>query len=204
LFAVTEVVRTALGSDVRPWTRRSLDDRLFVRWPRAYQAFARALFLLPPGSRLRRALLRRNVLSGWSAWSRSDLDLMLVRYARDYQYETLSEFVAAGLRSSYAGHAGAREFTVDLSEAFDQMDLTPLEVLDAGDRFVVLGRFRARGRGSGVETDSPLGQAFWIERGLVVRDCLFLDWDAALRAAGIPTDAPGDLDLATGAAAAPD
>src|SRR2546428_4621725 len=55
LFAVTEVVRTALGSDVRLWTRRSLDDRLFVRWPRAWHALAPALLLLPPRSRLRRA-----------------------------------------------------------------------------------------------------------------------------------------------------
>jgi ketosteroid isomerase-like protein len=206
LFAVAEVVRTAFGSDVRLRTRRSLDERLMVRWPGAWQTFAHTLLLLPPRSRLRRALLRRAVVSGWSAWSRGDLDLMLVRFARDYQYETLSEFVAAGLRSSYAGHAGAREFTVDLSEAFDQMDLTPLEILDAGNRFVVLGRFRVRGRGSGVETDSPLGQTFWVERGLVVRDCMFLDWDAALRAAGIPTDARGDLDLAAdaGTAAAPD
>jgi hypothetical protein len=86
------------------------------------------------------------------------------------------------------------------------MDLTPLEVLDAGDRLVGVGRFRARGRGSGVETDSPFARACWVERGLVVRDCHFLDWDAALRAAGLPTNAPGDLDVATdaGAAAAPD
>ena len=70
LFAVTEVVRTAISPDVRLRTRRSLDERLFVRWPRIYVAFARAFFLLPPRSRLRRALLRRQVLSGWSAWSR--------------------------------------------------------------------------------------------------------------------------------------
>jgi hypothetical protein len=105
LFAVAEVVRTALGSDVRLWTRRSLDDRLFARWPRSYAAFARVFFLLPPRSRLRRALLRRQVLSGWSAWSRRDLDLMLVRYAPDYQPEFAPEFLAVGLSSSYRGHA---------------------------------------------------------------------------------------------------
>jgi hypothetical protein len=39
-----------------------------------------------------------------------------------------------------------------------------------------------------------------------VRDDAFFDRDAALRAAGIPTNAPGDLDLAAdaGTAAAPD
>jgi hypothetical protein len=206
LFAVTEVVRTAISPDVRLSTRRSLDERLFVRWPRTYATLGRALFLLPPRSRLRRALLRRSVLSGWSAFSRGDLDLMLVRYAGDYQYGTWSEFVGAGLRSSYRGHAGAREFTADLGDAFERIEITPFEILDAGDRVVVLGRAHVRARASGVELDSPLAQVVWAERGLVVRDSLLSDWDNALRAACIATNAPGDLDLATdaGAAAAPD
>ncbi len=192
---MTEVVRTALGSDVRPWTRRSLDDRLFVRWPRAWQAFARVVLLLPPRSRLRRALLRRAALSGWSAWSRGDLDLMLVRYAPDYQSEFAPEFVTVGLSSSYRGHAGIREWTADLSEAWEQMELTPQEIVDAGDRVVALGRFRSRGSGSGVELESPVGQAVWVERGLVARERVFFDWDEALAAAGLPTNAPGDLGL---------
>ena len=120
LFAVTEVVRTAISPDVRLRTRRSLDERLFVRWPRIYVAFARAFFLLPPRSRLRRALLRRQLLSGWSAWSRGDLNLMLVRYAPDYQSVFAPEFVTVGLSSSYRGHAGVREWTADLSEAWEQ------------------------------------------------------------------------------------
>jgi hypothetical protein len=81
LFAVVEVVRTAIGPDARLWTRRSLDDRLFVRWPRAYAAFARAVLRLLPRSRQRRALLRRQAPSGWSAYASGDLDLQLVRPA---------------------------------------------------------------------------------------------------------------------------
>jgi ketosteroid isomerase-like protein len=206
LFAVTEVVRTAISRDVRLRTRRSLDERLFVRWPRIYVAFARAFFLLPPRSRLRRALLRRQVLSGWSAWSRGDLNLMLVRYAPDYQSVFAPEFVTVGLSSSYKGHAGVREWTADLSEAWEQMELTLHEIVDAGDRLVNLGRFRSRGSGSGVELDSPTGQALWVERGLVARERVFFDWDEALAAAGLPRDALADLDLATdaGTAAAPD
>jgi ketosteroid isomerase-like protein len=206
LFAVTEVVRTALGSDVRLRTRRSLDERLFVRWPRTFQVLARAVLLLPPRSRLRRALLRRSVLSGWSAWSRGDLDLMLVRYAPDYQSVFAPEFVTVGLSSSYRGHAGIREWTADLSEAWGEMEVTLNEIVDAGDRLVNLGRFCARGRGSGVELDSPTGQAVWFERGLVARERVFFDWDEALAAAGLPTNAPGDLDLAAdaGTVAAPD
>ena len=72
------------------------------------------------------------------------------------------------------------------------MELTPFEILDAGDRAVFLGHFHLRGGASGVELDSPFAEALWVERGLIVRDNTFFDWDAGLRAAGIPTDAPGD------------
>jgi ketosteroid isomerase-like protein len=203
---VAEVVRTPIGPDVRLRTCRSLDERLFVRWPRVYAALSRALLRLPPRSRLRRALLRRQVLSGWSAWSRGDLDLMLVRYAPDYQSVFAPEFVTVGLSSSYRGHAGIREWTADLREAWEQMELTLHEIVDAGDRLVNLGRFRSRGRGSGVELDSPVGQALWSERGLVARERLFFDWAEALAAAGLPRDAPADLGLSpeAGTTAAPD
>jgi hypothetical protein len=180
-----EVVRTTLGPDVRLRKRRSLDEQIYARWPSIRTALAWMVLRLPPRSRLRRSMVRRDVLSGWSAWSRGDLDLMLVRYARDCQFEAVSAFNGAGVRASFGGHAGVREWTADVGEAWEQMRMTPLEILDAGGRLVILGRWHTRGRGSGVEQDSRLGQAIWIERGLAVRDCLFLDWDEALEAAGL-------------------
>jgi ketosteroid isomerase-like protein len=184
---VVEIVRTSFRSDARLQTRRSLDERLSVRWPGVYTALARAFLHLPPRSRLRRALLRRQVLSGWAAWTRGDLDLMLVRYAPDYHFEPQREMVTAGMRSVYRGHAGFREAAADLRDAWERADLTPLELFDAGDVFVVLGHFQPRGGGSGIELDSPFGGVYSVERGLVVRERLFFDWDEALRAAGIST-----------------
>jgi hypothetical protein len=184
--AVAEVVRTRLGPNVRLRTRRSLDERLLARWPGAWAPLARAGFLLSPRSRLRRALLRRSVVSGWSASARGDLDLMLVRCAPNCRFELGPELVAVGLRSSYRGHSGIREQEADWREAWEQMDVTPLEVLDAGNRLVILGHLHVRARGSGVELDSPVAESAWFERGLMVRECRFLDWEAALRAADIP------------------
>jgi len=203
---MTEVVRTAIGPDVRLRTHRSLDERLFVRWPWTYVALARAVLLLPPRSRLRRAMLRRSALSGWAAWSRRDLDLMLVRAAFEHELEQPAELVGAGLPPSYRGHRGFRDFDADAHEAWERMDTTPVEIVDAGDRFVILGHLRTRARGSGVELDTPFAQAMSLERGLIVRSRISYNWDEALRAAGIPADAPGHLDLATdaGSAAAPD
>ena len=185
---MAEAVRIPISPDARLPTRRTLDERLFVRWPGAWAALSRAVNQLPPRSRLRRALVRRSVLSGWAALARWDLDLMLVRYAPDYRFEPLHEIVAAGMRDSYHGHAGLREVVADWREAWERMDLFPQEIIDAGNPVVILGRLHLRARGSGIEFDTPVGQVVWVERGLVVRDH-FNNWDEALRVAGIPTAA---------------
>jgi hypothetical protein len=144
---------------------------------------------LPPRSRLRRALLRRNALSGWGAWVRGDLDLCVVRFAPDWHYDAPREWLIAGMSGVYRGHAGLREWSADLREAWEFVDHMPLEVVDAGDVFAFLCRIRLRARTSGIEIDSRLGQVFWIERGLIVRERDFSDWDEALRMVDTPTAA---------------
>ena len=138
-------------------------------------------------------MLRRTALSGWGAWARGDFGLMLVRFAPDYHFEPPREWLAAGMRSVYRGHAGLREWSADLREAWEFLDHTPLEIVDAGYLLAFLCQIRLRARVSGIELDTRLGQVFWIERGLIVRESGFADWDEPLRAAGIPTAAVGRL-----------
>jgi ketosteroid isomerase-like protein len=168
-------------------TQRTLEERLMVRWPGAWAALSRALQALPPRSRLRRALLRQSALSGWGAWVRGDLDLCLVRFSPDYHYDAPQAWLIAGMPSVYQGHAGLREWSAELREAWEILDHTPLEVVDAGDVIAFLCKIRLRARASGIELDSRLGQVFWIERGLIARERDFSDWDEALRVVGIPT-----------------
>jgi ketosteroid isomerase-like protein len=189
LASMAEVVRTPIGLDARLPTRRTFDERLMVRWPGAWAALSRALQALPPRSRLRRALLRQSALSGWGAWVRGDLDLCLVRFSPDYHYDAPQAWLIAGMPSVYQGHAGLREWSAELREAWEILDHTPLEVVDAGDVIAFLCKIRLRARASGIELDSRLGQVFWIERGLIVRERDFSDWDEALRVVGAPTAA---------------
>jgi ketosteroid isomerase-like protein len=179
-------VRTPIGRDARLPTRRRLDERLYARWPSAYARISRAVARLPPRSQLRRTLLRQATLSGWGAGTRGDLDLMLVRYAPDYHFEPSRELVPAGLRTAYRGHAGVREWFSEWREAYERIELRPHEIVDAGDVVVVLGHVHLRARGSGIELDFRVGNVYWTERGLVVRERQFADWDEALRAAGFP------------------
>ena len=176
----------AIGADARLPTRRTLDERILVRWPGVWPALSRAGQALPPRSRLRRAGVRRAALSGWGAWVRGDLDLVLVRFSPDFHYEPPHEWLIAGMPSVYRGHAGLREWSADLREAWEFLDHTPLEVVDGGDVLAFLCQIRLRARSSGIEIDTRLGQVFWSEQGLIVRERDFSDWDEALRVAGIP------------------
>ena len=180
-------VRTPIGPDARLPMRRTLDERFLVRWPRVWPALSRAAQTLPPQSRLRRAAVRRGALSGWGAWVRGDLDLVLVRFSPDFHYEPPQEWLIAGMPSVYRGHAGLREWSADLREAWEFLDHTPLEVVDAGDVLAFLCQIRLRARSSGIEIDTRLGQVLWSERGLIVRESDFSDWDEALGVAGIQT-----------------
>ena len=160
-----------------------------VRWPGGWAALARVTQALPPRSRLRRALVRRNALSGWGAWVRGDLELARVRFSPNYDYEPPREWLIAGMPSAYHGHAGLDQWAADLNEAWQFLDHTPLELVDTGDALAFLCKIRLRARRSGIELDSHLGQVFWFERGLIVRERDFGDWNEALRVIGVCEEA---------------
>ena len=75
-----------------------------------------------------------------------------------------------------------------MRDAWEHMEVRPLEIVDAGDQIVSLGQAHLRARGSGVELESRFAAVFWIEKGLIAREIHFADWDEALRAAGITTN----------------
>jgi ketosteroid isomerase-like protein len=181
---MSQVVRTPVHVD-KLRHRRNIEERLIVRFPGAYRVLAAAMMRLSPRSRLRRMMLRRNTLSGWAAFSRGDLDLMLVRYAPDYEFEPASELVAVGMLPAYRGHSGLRSVVRDGSVAWEQMVATPSEIVDADEQVVVLGTYRTRGGLSGIEFETPYAATYQVEGGLVVRERTFASWEAGLRAAGI-------------------
>lgn len=175
-------VRTTIDPDLPPRRRRTVDERLVVRWPGLYARGARAFERLPPRSRIRRALLRRGVHSAWGAWSRGDLDVVLVRYAPDAVLDAVPNMVAAGMPQKYEGHEGIRRLSADWREAWEEMGLVPFEVLDFGDCALTHGRGHVQARGLEIEFEYDVYSVVWWERGLVVRHRDFTDREQALRA----------------------
>jgi ketosteroid isomerase-like protein len=88
---------------------------------------------------------------------------------------------------------GARNivrFWDGLEETFENLQLHPQEVVDAGDRVATRLRHSGRGKASGVEIDAELyHQVITFRDGVMVRMEYFDNWEAALAAAHAPADA---------------
>jgi ketosteroid isomerase-like protein len=87
--------------------------------------------------------------------------------------------------SSAQGHDAVRASTARWKSEWDHYELIPEEFVDAGDRVVVTVRFRARGRGSGIEIDGRLYDVFTLRDNKIVRMDQFIEQSEALEAVGL-------------------
>jgi ketosteroid isomerase-like protein len=87
--------------------------------------------------------------------------------------------------SSAQGHDAVRASTARWKSEWDDYELTPEEFADAGDQVVATVRFRARGRGSGIEVDARLYDVFTLRHGKIVRMDQFTERSEALEAVGL-------------------
>jgi ketosteroid isomerase-like protein len=60
----------------------------------------------------------------------------------------------------YVGYDGLREFRAEAAEVWEELVITTEELIEHGDRVLVLSHVHARGRGSGIEIDTH-GAGIW-------------------------------------------
>ena len=116
------------------------------------------------------------------ATNRRDLDALVEEL--DPQVEWHSALVGLGT-AVYRGTEGVRELFRDADETLEGMVFEVSEVRDLSDRVLALGRLRARGHESGVETDVSFNQVVDFRNGKVLRLRSFLNREDALEAAGL-------------------
>jgi ketosteroid isomerase-like protein len=139
-------------------------------------------------SRVRRAFIAASIRSGWGAFNRRDLTLMLIRYAPDLEFTAPPGLQSLGA-SDARGHDAGRQYIEATSEAWQRWELRPQGFIDLGDCLLTFGVQRAEGGTSHAPIEDPYAQVFdFDDRGLLMRQRDFHDWDAALQAAGLRRD----------------
>jgi hypothetical protein len=184
--ASTEIprgVRIALPRpSERASRRRSLDERLAVRFPAVSRRLAAAVVGLPRRSRLRRLAIARYVARAYAAGNRRDFDVLLVSHDPEHEYRPSADLMPPDLDPVLRGHDGYLELWRYWLDAFADIRWDPEEVLDFGDRLLVTTHQSGHGSGSGVAVSEPVFQLFILRHGLVLRQEDFLDRDQALAA----------------------
>ena len=179
--------RTAIGSvGDRAGRGRTLDERIFVRFPSLFRPLAGFLARLPPRSRLRRSLIARRAGGAYAAANRRDLDAILFGIDPGrWEYRPSPDLFPPDMDSVFRGPDGYRKMWQYWFDAFEDFRWEPREILDLGDKALITVEQGGHGSGSGVALSEPIFQLFTFERGLVVRQEDFSDRSAALEAAGM-------------------
>jgi len=116
------------------------------------------------------------------AWNRGDREAWLVLWDEEAEFYPLRAQLEGG---SYSGHDGLMRFLAEMTQDFEEVRFEIEETRDAGEQVVGIGRFRARGRASGVDLDVPLGVLTRMQRGKIVYTRFFSEPADALEAAGL-------------------
>src|SRR5215212_56835 len=106
--------------------------------------------------------------------------------AEDFEIRLPPEYPEGG--QVFVGRDGAARFVAAFREAWTQWRIEPEQYLDAGAQVVVFVRIHAAGGASGVELDHEPAHLWTIRDGRASSLEIFIDRDAALRAAGLAAD----------------
>jgi ketosteroid isomerase-like protein len=122
----------------------------------------------------------------FDAIGRWDIDSLLEFYDQRIEFLPLTGTrVESG---GYIGHAGVRDYFEEVAEVWSQMLPRVEDVRIVGDHVVVLGGCAVRGRGSGVESDTPMAWVVTVRDGKVLRHRGYHTRGDALDAVGLNED----------------
>jgi ketosteroid isomerase-like protein len=169
----------------RRFKRRRLDERLLLRFPRLASAVRSAVFRLPVGSRLRRAIFSTACRQGFDALRRGEYEAMAAVCDPEVEtsYLTAPGETVGDLETEYKGREGLIQSLRSWSEAWSDWALEPYEMVDFGGRLLVRGRFVGRGMLSGVTTEQSGAIMFTVRRGWITAQRVYLGTDLPAEAA---------------------
>jgi ketosteroid isomerase-like protein len=117
------------------------------------------------------------------AVARQDIERLIELTDPDVEWHSV--FAQLGEGGVYRGHDGIRRYVRDLSDVWENMRTNVDDVLSVGAVVLLVGRLHYRGRGSGIETESPLGIVAKFRQGRIVYMRAFQEPEQALLATGL-------------------
>jgi len=119
------------------------------------------------------------------AYNRRDVDGLFAELATpDFEYyPAVTRALDGGV--GYRGREGVERFAVDTRENWEELQSVADEFRDLGDRVLVLGRLKGRGKGSGAPVDTPQAIIFDFRGDRIWRSRVYLDHAEGLRVAGL-------------------
>jgi uncharacterized protein len=122
--------------------------------------------------------LVRRTFEAMSAW---DVDGLLRLYDPDVEFLPLTGTrVESG---GYRGHDGVRAYLAEARDLWDVLEPEGQEYRDLGDRVLVAGRCRVRGRVSGAESHPACAWVIRVRDGIIVSHRTCATFDEALQVA---------------------
>jgi ketosteroid isomerase-like protein len=117
------------------------------------------------------------VRGAYEAFSRGEFDAVVDLLHPEVEWVPPTDSVEP---QPLRGRDAVREYLAP--NIFDEQTAEPLELIEEGDRVLVVARVRARARGSGIEIDQVVYHLFTIENRLAVRFSAHIDRNDALAA----------------------
>jgi ketosteroid isomerase-like protein len=178
-----EVVRQPIA--LRASSHRRMQERLFLRLPGVAAALTGRVLRLPPSSRVRRTMIRRTTRLAYEALNRGDYEAAFAIVPPDFEAMPAAEALTLGFDPVYRGREGRlryhRQWVAELGEFEQELD----EVIDLGDRVLVLAQMTGTGASSGAAFASEVAYLVTISAGRLIREQDFRSHAQALEAAGL-------------------
>ena len=87
--------------------------------------------------------------------------------------------------TTYVGIEGIRRWFAEMREVWESFRLEPIELFDAHDRVLLIGRLAGKGKASGARVGRPLAGLWTVRNGRIVRGEIGYTAPEAFEAAGL-------------------
>ena len=119
-----------------------------------------------------------------AAWDRGDFDAFVQDWHPESEFFSAFMVQGEGDTRAFRGLQGMRQYWDEWHSLWD-LRVEVSETRDLGDAVLVVAGMKVRGKGSGVEIESPLAYVYEFDDGLFRKVHTYLNLTEALKAVGL-------------------